>query len=74
MTVYRIEFDLDNGWSCERREAFVVSGFPLSTLEDARTFLYQNLPLGYEETIKKVHSLKEVSLKDTSIICSRVIN
>lgn len=71
---YRIEILYDNGYSSTIREVFVMSDTPITTVKEAREFLYTHLKMGYDDTIERVDSIKEVDLGKTPIICNREIN
>ena len=71
---YRIEILYDNGYSSTIREVYVMSDTPITTVKEAREFLYTHLKMGYDDTIKRVDSIKEVDLGKTPIICNREIN
>lgn len=59
--LYKLYYELDNGYGFEDIWSVVFSQFPLTTEDEVKVFLHRNIHKASDECVRRVYEIKELT-------------
>lgn len=59
--LYRLYYELDNGYRFEDVWSVVFSQFPLNTEDEVKVFLHRNIHRASDECVRRVYEIKQLT-------------